>query len=166
MFLELPEFLSIYGCSYGHKRSYLLGPILSSSESGGAGVIHETLTGPIVAYEEILNESPCCQHWRVVVRNLHNGHILHRIPTGTPIKPEPFSVGIGLAVAIVVKRDGSVAWIVETIQELGGYQVHAVDKSGSRVLASSPDIDPTSLALAGSTLYWTQGGQPESATLN
>jgi len=76
------------------------------------------------------------------------------------------SVGIGLAVAIVVKRDGSVAWIVETGEEEGRYQVHAVDRSGSRVLASSPDIDPSSLALAGSTLYWTQGGQPATASLN
>ena len=63
-------------------------------------------------------------------------------------------------------RDGSVAWIVETNEEEGEYQVHAVDKSGSRVLASNPDIDPTSLALAGSTLYWTQGGQPATASLN
>ena len=68
--------------------------------------------------------------------------------------------------AIAVKHDGSVAWIVETGEEEGGYQVHAVDKSGSRVLASNPDIDPLSLALAGSTLYWTQGGQPFSASLN
>jgi hypothetical protein len=66
----------------------------------------------------------------------------------------------------VVKRDGSVAWIVETNQEEGRYQVHAVDKSGSRVLATGPDVDPTSLALAGSTLYWAQGDQPFSASLN
>jgi hypothetical protein len=82
------------------------------------------------------------------------------------VVPKPMSIGIGPAVAIVVKRDGSVAWIVETIQELGGYQVHAVDKSGSRVLASSPDIDRTSLALAGSTLYWTRSGEPFSSSLN
>ncbi len=66
----------------------------------------------------------------------------------------------------MVKLDGSVAWIVETGEEEGRYQVHAVDKSGSRVLASGPNIDPSSLALAGSTLYWTQGDQPFSASLN
>lgn len=165
MSLAYPEFLSVYGCSYGHKRSYLLGPVPYGSPSGAGGISHETLNGSNVAYEEVENKS-CCQHWWVVVRDLSNGHVLHRLPTGVPIKPEPLSVGIGLAVAIVVKHDGSVAWIVETGEEEGGYQVHAVDKSGSRVLVSSPEIDPASLALAGSTLYWTQGGQPFSAPLN
>jgi hypothetical protein len=165
MSLAYPEFLSIYGCSYGHKRSYLLGPARYGSPSGAGGVSHESLNGSLVAYEEVSNR-PCCRHWWVVVRDLGSGHVLHRVPTGTPIKPEPLSVGIGLAVAIVVKRDGSVAWIVETGEEEGRYQVHAVDRSGSRVLASSPDIDPSSLALAGSTLYWTQGGQPATASLN
>jgi hypothetical protein len=78
----------------------------------------------------------------------------------------PFSVGIGATAAIVVKSDGAVAWIVETRQEEGTYEVHAVDKAGSRLLASGADIDPSSLALAGSTLYWTQGGKPMSASLN
>ncbi len=165
MSLRFPEFLSIYGCSYGHKRSYLLGPAPYGSPSGAGGVENEVLAGSLVAYEEASNEA-CCQHWWVVVRDLSNGHVLHRIPTGTRVTPRPLSVGIGQAVDIVAKRDGSVAWIVETNQEEGEYQVHAVDKSGSRVLASSPDIDPTSLALAGSTLYWTQGGQPFSASLN
>jgi len=165
MSLAYPEFLSVYGCSYGHKRSYFFGPVPYGSPSGAGGISREILNGPNVAYEEVENK-PCCQHWWVVVRDLSDGHVLHRLPTGIPIKPEPLSVGIGLAVSIVVKRDGSVAWIVETGEEEGRYQVHAVDKSGSRVLASSPDIDPTSLALAGSTLYWTQGAQPFSAPLN
>lgn len=162
---RFPEFLSVYGCAYGHKRSYMLGPAPYGSPSGAGGVENEVLAGSIVAYEETSNR-PCCQHWWVVVRDLSNGHVLHRLPTGTPIKPESLSVGIGQAVDIVVKRDGSVAWIVETGEEEGRYQVHAVDKSGSRVLATGPDIDPLSLALAGSTLYWTQGGQPFAASLN
>ncbi len=165
MSLAFPEFLSVYGCSYGHKSSYLLGPVPYGSPSGAGGVKNEVLAGSIVAYDEASNES-CCDHWWVVVRDLRDGHVLRRIPTGTRVTPKPLSVGIGPAVAIIVKRDGSVAWIVETIQELGGYQVHAVDRSGGRVLASSPDIDPSSLALAGSTLYWTEGGQPFSASLN
>ncbi len=165
MSLAYPEFLSIYGCSYGHKRSYLLGPAPYGSPSGAGGVENEILAGSIVAYEEVSNR-PCCQHWLVVVRNLSNGHVLHRVPTGTPVKPEPLSVGIGSVAGIVVKLDGSVAWIVETGEEEGRYQVHAIDKSGSRVLASSPDIDPSSLALAGNTVYWTEGGQPFSAPLN
>ena len=68
--------------------------------------------------------------------------------------------------AIVVKSDGAVAWIVRTDPEEGMYQVHALDQTGSRVLSTGSDIAPSSLALAGSTLYWTQGGEPHSATLN
>ncbi len=160
-----PELLDVYGCAYGHKRSFLLGPVPYGSSSGAGGVSHEALFGLIIAYDEVAN-SPCCDHWWVLVRDLRDGRVLRRVPTGTPVRPEPLSVGIGPAVAIVVKRDSSVAWIVETDQEEGKYQVHAIDKSGSRVLASGSDIDPSSLALAGSTLYWTQDGQPASAVLN
>jgi hypothetical protein len=68
--------------------------------------------------------------------------------------------------ALLVKSDGSVAWIVETGYPVVQYQVHTVDKSGSRVLASGTDIDPRTLALSGGVLYWTQGGKPMSAVLN
>jgi hypothetical protein len=66
-----------------------------------------------------------------------------------------------------VKSDGSVAWIVDVYgsENPVEYQVRALDRSGGRVLASGAGIAPTSLALAGSTLYWTQGGKPFSASL-
>jgi hypothetical protein len=107
------------------------------------------------------------QEWKVVVENLRTGRVLHKVPTGTS---SPGAVGIGPVVSLVVKSDGAVAWIVEN--EIPArhvpaeYEVHAVDKTGNRLLASGSDIDPHSLALAGSTLYWTQGGKPMSAPLN
>jgi hypothetical protein len=73
--------------------------------------------------------------------------------------------GIGPITSLVVKPDAAVAWIVNTDEENGGYQVHAADKTGPRVLATGADIAPGSLALAGSTLYWTQGGRPFSGVL-
>jgi hypothetical protein len=87
----------------------------------------------------------------------------------------PGYIGVGNVVAIVVKSDGAVAWIAEDYERTLGtgtpsvtpyFDVEAVDKSGSRLLASGTDIDPSSLALAGNTLYWMQGGQPASAPLN
>jgi hypothetical protein len=102
----------------------------------------------------------------VVVRELCSGRVLHETLTGTKVTPEPATEGLGTVVALVVKSDGSTAWIVATDAENGGYQVHAVDKTGSRTLATSSAIAPGSLALAGSTLYWTQGEQPMSATLD
>ena len=60
---------------------------------------------------------------------------------------------------IVLKSDGSVAWIVETGNSNSPYyQLHAIDQSGSRVLATASTIAPDSLHLDGSQLTWTQPG--------
>jgi hypothetical protein len=48
----------------------------------------------------------------------------------------------------------------------GSQVLHALDKTGERTLAVGSNIDPNSLALAGSTLYWTQSGRPALALLN
>ena len=64
--------------------------------------------------------------------------------------------------------------------QLSYFDVYACDKSGTRLLASGTNVDPSSLALstgatgigvypssiAGSTLYWTQEGKQASSTLN
>lgn len=54
----------------------------------------------------------------------------------------------------------------EVLASRGEYQVHIADQSGGRILASGTDIASDSLALAGSTVYWTQNGQPYAAPLN
>ena len=163
---------AVYGCVYGKRRSYFLGKIADCGSSGCAGVEHETIAGTIVAYEEFsvsMNE----HRWYVVARDLKNGHILHKIPTGTPRGASPSEgllVGVGPAVAIVVRDNGDLAWATEN--EIGladaptNYEIHVIEAGGSRLLAAGVDIVPRSLALAASTLYWTQGGKPFSATLN
>jgi hypothetical protein len=162
----LPE---IFGCTYRHKHAYALGTKAESSVQGGAGIERETLADTVVAYEKSSNGgfSHPGAKWQVVVRDLRNGRMLHKVPTGVRNDPQvrPDN-GIGPTTAIVVKSDGSVAWIVQTNPGAGTYQVHALDSMGSRLLATGPDIDPSALALAGSTLYWTQGGKPASTTLN
>lgn len=72
----------------------------------------------------------------MVVRDLRTGKVLHRESTGTPSASSK-DIGVGATVAIVVKSDGAVAWI--NVDELS-YQAHAVDKTGSRLLASGSDI--------------------------
>jgi hypothetical protein len=161
----------VYGCTYETRRSYELGQApgeCGGGEGGCGGVEHEVLAGPVVAYERFAHRSGVhpFSDWEVLVRNLRTGKIMYREPTGTRSVPSPNDVGAGATVAMVVKSDGAVAWILKTNADEGLYQVHAVDKSGSRLLASGSDVDPHSLALAGSTLYWTQGGQPFSAPLN
>jgi hypothetical protein len=166
-------FLEAFGCVYGHKP-YFLGRLPENPYGPGTGdgVRHISVNGSLVAYEVSEFGKTDWARWLVIVHDLRTGRVLHEVPTGTPLtpNPDPMSVGLGPAVAIVVKGDGAVAWIVRDREETKGgpgyYQVHAVDKTGSRVLAAGTDIDPSSLALAGSTLYWTQGGQPASASLN
>jgi hypothetical protein len=91
-------------------------------------------------------------------------------------------------VGLVLKSDGSVAWIADDYERssklLGAgapyFDVYATDKTGTRLLASGTNIDPSSLALSvgasgvnakprtieGSTLFWTQGGLSASTLLN
>jgi hypothetical protein len=103
---------------------------------------------------------------------LRNGRILHKIPTGTPQTPlaNPTSIGVGPVLTIVVKRDGSAAWIARdnalSTPTAADYQVDTVDNSGGHLVASGANIDPSSLALAHSIIYWTEDGKPMSAALN
>jgi hypothetical protein len=156
----------IFGCAHGAKRSYHIGlpPYGGPGESGGVGPV--ALVGPIVAYDVgeragVVSTRSVEEIW---VRNLRTGKLIHRMPNGAP--SEPGDIGLGDTTAIIVKSDGAVAWMVRAGEKLGGIQVRSVDKTGSHLLAASPEIAPTSLALAGSTLYWTQGGKPMSAALS
>ena len=167
------ELRPVFGCAFGQRRVYKLGTAFQCVEpkymNGPfcGGIDREVLAGPIVAYEQ--QATPCdpgCS-WLVVVRDLRTGRTLRKEPTGVNTRFVGFREGIGPTSAIVIKTDGSVAWIANAQEvEGGGYQVHASDRAGSRLLASGTDIEPSSLALAGSTLYWMQNGKPQSATLN
>jgi len=173
--------LVVRGCVDGHRRSHAIGePVECSagSTSGCGGIDRETLDDTMVAYEEISVSSEGngggSSSYLVIVRDLRTGRVLHRTPTGTPLQPRSDYVGVGNAVAIVVKSDGSVAWIADDYERSSGagtpsetryFDVEAVDSSGSRLLASGTNVDPSSLALAGNTLYWTQGGKPASTAL-
>ncbi len=153
-----------YACSYVGKRAFLLGPPPYGSAAGSGGVGPIALSGPVVAYAVGRFGGPQGHNVEEVwVRNLATGKLLHRMPNGSPAQPG--DIGLGLTIAIVVKSDGSVAWINGAPEALGTVQVRSVDATGSHLLAVSPEIEPDSLALAGSTLYWTQAGKPYSAQL-
>jgi hypothetical protein len=165
--------LVVYACAYGHRLSRLgFSPDCGASSSGCAGVEHPVLTGPVVAYESfsiIEQRFPPGEGKRtflVVVRDLRSGRVLRQVPTGSSTKPA--RVGIGPVSALVLKSDGAVGWIAanEAGASSGKYEVHAADATGARLLASGPGIEPGSLALGGSTLFWARSGQAASSLLN
>jgi hypothetical protein len=190
------KYLSIRGCAFGQRRSFIVAAC-NNEESATicASKSHVTLAGAVVASEDVFTPECRCadeksiDEWHVEVRNLRTGRVLHKVPTGAPLKPEPRYVGVGPIVGLVLKSDGSVAWIAEDYERSSTphdieaqlfFDVYVTDKTGTRLLASGTSIDPSSLALSvggfgvsgvrrtivGSTLYWNQGGKPVSATLN
>jgi hypothetical protein len=180
----------VFGCSRG-RRAYRLGFPHACDETGCVGVDKEILNGSIVAYEWERNTATNEEEY-VIVRDLRTGKVLHAVPTGARLRPESGKVGVGRVTTMVVKSDGAVAWIAfdferspgplafrecqakgiiecrlpKALEELKCYDVYETDKTGTQLLASSTKVDPDSLALAGSTLYWTQNGKPMSAVLN
>jgi hypothetical protein len=70
---------------------------------------------------------------------------------------------------LVLRGNGTMAWIVERRDSPTAPPRYELRRSGSgassSVLAQGVDIAPGSLALAGSTLYWTQAGTAHSAPL-
>ena len=156
--------IGIHGCAYGH-RSYLVGTLPNCQGAGPCGgPKREVLAGPLVAYQEG-SGGETVRIYLVVVRNLQTGRVVGEVPTGTPITPNKSVIGIGPTTSIVLKSDGAVAWIVKTGFPTT-YQVHAIDSNGSRVVATGSDIDPSSLALASNTIYWTENSTAMSAPLN
>lgn len=164
------SFAAYLGCIRGRRYAYEVGGPGEGSSSGGGGTRNLTVVGPIVAWEEWssrgMEGQPERNEWIVLVRDLRTGRILHKLPTGTATVRE--WTGVGPTTEIAVNPDGAVAWIARVVDEQGqhGYEVHAADKTGTRLLASGTNIAPNSLALAGHTLYWTQGGVARSVPLS
>jgi hypothetical protein len=158
-----------YGCAYGSRHTYELGMPsdcvdVSLGECGG--ITNVVLAGSTVAYEESSNRPLA---WWIIIRNLRNGRVLRRLRTNTP---GPVNT-LGSVEALVLKSNGAVAWVAQAHLPTAipngprEYEVYAADATGeSRLLASGSGIEPASLALAGSTVYWTQQGHAVSAPLN
>jgi hypothetical protein len=143
-------------CSYVKGHGYSLGPKPEpGTPSGGGGVDEVSLSGAVVGYQEFIVRTDGVSRWTVIVRNLRTGRVLHRLPS------------MGYFVQnLVVTSGGAVAWIVGVGGVPAEYAVVVADETGTHVLVSGLGIAPSSLALAGSTLYWTQDGKPSSAVLD
>jgi hypothetical protein len=72
--------------------------------------------------------------------------------------PAPEDPGDRAPVAILVSRSGTMVWLATN-------GLHATDGTGTRMLASPAGGEIRDVALAARTVYWTQAGQPMSATI-
>jgi hypothetical protein len=154
----------VYGCAGAGSRSYRLGTSARSFAEGRAGPI--ALSGVEVAYGltfygvDTINAE-------VLVRKLTDGHVQRQHSAiNEPVGAEYFET----VDDVVVKSDGSVAWIAHaTWIGSQGKSVTEVDKSDrtdQSLLDSSASIDRQSLLLHGSTLSWMDGSSAHSATLS
>jgi hypothetical protein len=156
----------VFGCAYGHRRVYALGPSEGNNQGGAATV--KALTGPTVAVERFSSDS---ENQLLIVSDLRTGRVIRKVHTGGPPRLGPCYVCDGNAFMLVLKEDGSIAWLTEDGRFNIQTELHAVDKKGSRVLAAGETdegtgINPRSLVLGEGILYWMQGDKPATAPLD
>lgn len=154
----------VFGCARTGRRSYRLGTAAHSLSEGRAGPI--ALAGVQVAYG-LTSYGVDTVSAEVVVRRLTNGHVERRHAAITqPVGAEFFET----VDDVVVKTDGSVAWIAHaTWIGSGGkgvVEVNKSDRTSGSLLDRSASIDRRSLRLHGSRLSWKDGTRRRSGRLD
>jgi len=154
---------SVIACSSRSGRHYVLGSH-GSCLGGRTRVAPVAVAGPLVAYGTRTCGVDTSQS-AVHVRRLSDGSALRTLTASTSIRrPESF-VSV---TALVLARDGAVAWIAVGGSILGGTrftEVHAFTGGRARVLDRGAGVDPKLLRLAGGVVRWRHGGAWRSARL-
>jgi hypothetical protein len=125
------------------------------------------LAGPFVGYSPIDcgPQGPCFGSIRV--KDLRTGErvVDEPPPSGDQCYRPGFSSSPSEVQGLVLKDNGSVAWIVRVYDGQGYREVCAFDSSGRRQLDLGNGIDTKSLKLSDSTITWVKDGTVRSATL-
>jgi len=154
----------VYGCAKGSHSSYFLGSTSPSATRERARVGPIALAGVDVAFGRTTSGVDVISA-EVVVRNLTDGRVLRDdAATAGNFGPETAQ----RVDSIVVKPDGSVAWIASVnsiISHRGTTQVRKSDQTRRASLDSGRKIKPNSLRLDGSKLSWSDGLVMKTATL-
>jgi hypothetical protein len=155
-----------YGCSsVSGGRSFKLG--LAGGVAGPTNVDKVSIVGTVSAYESY-EFGIDCSAAKIAVTRLSDGKLLRSAPA---INAAVLCPGGDAVNSLVVKADGSVAWIGTGGPVLGPAsqavtEVHKLDRTGAHLLARAADIVPASLRLRGSKLTWKRDGRTYSATLS
>jgi hypothetical protein len=147
---DRPEF----ACNVRSGATFSLGT--STTGSNGPGITSESIGGRFVAYLILRCDDRAggCLTAQVRVLDTKTGTVRRGSRGGSGM--------LGLA-GIVVRANGAVAYLRHFVGDT--YELRRLELGGDTAIASGPDIQPFSLALAGRTIYWLSGGSVHSAQL-
>ncbi|MDP9384042.1 MAG: hypothetical protein M3P50_02205 [Actinomycetota bacterium] len=154
------------GCLYGSRRRVVLGFKEGMREHT---VTHTTLSGRFAgAFQQYAGRGGALLQTRVF--DLRSGRRVFEAREDQEFGPDgrqPVNSPYGRA--LVVARNGTAAWTVERVGLKTGRvvttEVHVRDSASARLVDSGAGIAARSLALGGSTVYWTHDGQARSIEL-
>ena len=156
--------LSEYACLYSRNRRFLLS--VGDMAPGGSGDTTglPALAGPYVAY--VLGHFDDSERYNPEFKGFPNQVVAINLSTAAELR-FPAAAGSSPAAKVsdlVLSASGSFAWIGSGS---AGNEVHRLDvgDAADTVVDSGPAVQPGSLALAGSTVYWTTATGPASAPI-
>lgn len=153
---------TVYGCSDASGHSYTLAT--DQSRLGQPHIGKVALAGVDAAFSETRSGVDTASS-TVTVRRLDTGRTLRSLAAVTqPVGPESFQS----VQSLVVKPDGSTAWIVVTdsiVRHRSQIEVDRADRRGEATLDTGPGINASSLRLSRSVLSWRDGGGARTSTL-
>lgn len=141
-----------YGCYRRPRRLTRIGRFDVFDATGPRAL---RLSGRFVAWDYLRCSKTIDCEARVGVADLRTGK-----KRGTTLT----APGASGATDLEVTATGSAAWI-RAVGESSTLEVRKFDSAGESLLDGGADIVPDSLAVSGSTVYWTRGDQPKSARL-
>ncbi len=139
----------LYACRLRGRRVRPLGYFVEARQ----GPDQATLAGRLVAFDYLTCSRDQLVSCSGTVSVFDVGKRRERLARTVP----------GRVKSLVLTPSGVVAWIRTAPDSTA---VSVLLKDGEHILATGNDIDPSSLARAGSRLYWLQAGTPRSVTFN
>lgn len=153
------------GCFSGKHRRVVFG---FQEEMREFLVTHTALSGRFAgAFQQYAGRGGAFLKTRVF--DLRSGRRIFEVGERQENGPDGQPVNSPYGRALVLNRSGAAAWTVErvglTTGRVATTEVHIFDAAGARLVDTGPEIDARSLALGGSTVYWTHDGQARSIEL-
>ena len=155
-----------FGCHYDRGRSYRLGSFRDVGSPGFLGKSdHLRISAPYVGYETVQGRFSASFTQAI---NLRTGRLARSVYNGGGTGSD---VPLGVT-DVELSRSGAIAWILlitdtDTDGTRGEVRVgpRSLPLRQATTIDRGPDVDPRSLVLRGTTLYWTNAGVRRSVTL-